>query len=319
MNEEIPIKTLIQNNRVEIPDKLNKVERQYTFEQIITKGEETTYIRYNFTVDFLRNKSDMSLFGRINRISPVFINDKEPDLVVDELAYETGKVFYPLSILLSEEGKFIRVSNYEEVVERWTKQRAKIADYFVGEIVDKYLLLADETIYSQDKLNRVFRRDIFMSVFFFPVYQYYNTLKSGKESECYFPLAGKSTPVKFRIEEILNEFLTDNHSIEISHSGYSIDKRSFHEIEWNYDEAGRNSRAADIKYFARYNLEMRTKLIQTIETRWDFLTDIPYTIEVKVVPLNGIPNKESLIVEIEEESHKETGFFQNLWDVIRGK
>ncbi|GHT68257.1 hypothetical protein AGMMS50239_32970 [Bacteroidia bacterium] len=322
MNEKIPINDRIRNGAtIAISEKLNGIERQYAFEQVIIKGEEVINIHYNFIAYFSREKSDMSLLCRINRLYPVFINDKEPDLVIDELAYETGKVFYPLIIQLNEMGKFASIYNYEEIRDRWTKHRQKMEDYFVGEFVEKYLLLADEMICSQDNLDRIFRRDLFMSIFFFPVYQSY-TWQNRKEVGYYFPLAGKAKPVLFKLDEVLSEFLTDNGAIEILHSGNSIDERSYHEMEWGYDEASGEHQPADIIYTGRYTLEEETKLLQTADIKWEIVNgDIPQTIEIKILPLGGIPSGRSLIVEMDDDSSvkKEKGFFRDFWDTLRGK
>lgn len=321
MNEKIPINNLVQNNRIEIPVKLYDVKRQYTFEQKITKGEETTDIRYDFTANFLRNKSDMSMFCRINRISPIYINDEEADLIIDELAYETGKVFYPLVVQMDDFGKFQKIINYTEISERWKKQREKISQYFAGDDADKYLALMDQVIRNEAMINKTFRHDLFINTFFAPVYKRYPLSAYKKNYDMYFPLAGKARSVIFSIDDTLSDFLTDTGSVEILQSGKCTDERSAFEIEWQYDKASSEGQTpVEINYTGRYTLEAQSKLIHSIETKWEFTGEISKITEIKITPSEGFnPNQSFIVEDYMDSSKKESGFWKDFWDVLRGK
>ena len=190
-----------------------------------------TVLKYEVEIRFFKELSERRkrLF-RIERISETYINDYLPDLLVDQLAYQTGRVFYPLLIETDYAGKFSGIHNWKEIQERWAGVREKIELYFKGKEVRKYLELTESILNSKEELDKLFANDLFFHTYFTSIYQNYTSLFM-LESEKSYPVMGKINPLKFSVEQQLCKELTDYQAIKIFHTGRMVDERTVRVLE----------------------------------------------------------------------------------------
>lgn len=275
-------------------------------------------LKYEVDIRFVKELPEKRkrLF-RVERISETYINDYLPDMLIDQLACEVGKVFYPLLIETDYTGTFSGIYNYKEIQERWPAIREKADRYFKGRKVEKYLNLMENVLGSKEDLDKMFANDLFFHTYFTSLYQNY-TLSFSLQSERLYPVMGKINPLKFSVEHQLCNELTDYGAIKIVHSGTMIDERTVRDLEQGenypihkmlYPYLG----PAKGTYKAYYTLNYRTKQIRTIDARWVLELNKQKTVEVKIHQLDLDPeSKDSIIIE-EGVRKKKSGFFSTLF------
>ncbi len=96
---------------------------------------------------------------RLDRTSPLYINEVTPELLVDKLAYETGKIFYPLVVETKRDGKFLAIQNFDEIRIRWRKVRLDLETYYEGEYATRYIRLMDEKLMDDNFIQVCFKND----------------------------------------------------------------------------------------------------------------------------------------------------------------
>ncbi|WP_146052852.1 hypothetical protein [Aquimarina sp. I32.4] len=97
----------------------------------------------------------------------VYINEKVPDSLSDELAERCGKVIYPLQLKVSSMGGIIAIANHDQIQQRWHIEREKIKQYYQGADTHKLIMSMDSMIESEQKLkNTYITQDWFMILFF---------------------------------------------------------------------------------------------------------------------------------------------------------
>jgi hypothetical protein len=99
--------------------------RKYGVLIFIEKDGIENSIKYELEIKYLKRIEKTHYLLWIDRVSEVFINDQLPDLLVDQLCYETGKIFYPLQIEIDAQGTFLSVYNMEEIQDRWKKKKRR--------------------------------------------------------------------------------------------------------------------------------------------------------------------------------------------------
>lgn len=255
----------------------------------------------------------------IERISETYINNYQPDLLIDELAYEAGKVFYPLLVETNYSGKFLGIHNDKEILQRWSDIRKKMSNYFSGDEVERYLNIMEKMLNSKEDLDKSFANDLFFNTFFAPVYKNY-TQSFSVQSELYYPIMGKINPLKFLVEQKLCKELTDYHAIKIIHSGKMIDERTVLDLERGENYPVNKMLYPDLKpasgtYEAYYTLNPKTIQIRTIDARWELELNIKRTVEVKIHQMDSDSEEsDSLIITEDNIQEKKAGFFSWLFN-----
>lgn len=249
-------------------------------------GSEKNKLKYEVEITFVKTIPEVARLFKIDRVSPVYINNTEPDLLIDQLAYETGKVFYPLIAEIDFDGKFLKIGNIEEIRKRWTKNREDILEYFTGEETEKYLELMDEAIADEEYLSGVIENDLFISTYFAGIYKPY-TSSLTVEEDLFFPIAGKGKPVQFRVTATVANQLNSFSAIELRHQGSVNDERSALDIEEEQFFPLQKSEdpavpSAEGTYQALYILNKDTKAIESIVAEWKLELKNKKEFEVKI-------------------------------------
>jgi hypothetical protein len=301
-------------------------KKNYGYVLTINNGRKSNTIKYEVDITYLKATPQRTRLFEIARTSIVFINDMEPDLLVDKLAYEVGSVFYPLKIEVNFDGSFLAVANPDEIRKRWYTRKGEITNYFKGEHADRYCQMMEKVIANDDRLNRALKNDYLIVTYFSPIYKSY-TPQFAFTNIYGYPLIGKSTPVLFSIEQRVDEYLNELNGIELRHTGTAVDDRSADDLIHRRSFALSQSVDESIKpvsgqYVARYILNDRSKIIRAINAEWTLCLNNDLTIAVSLYETsqnqpsltNRFNDDQSFLVMLDkEEPSKMKSFWKSLF------
>lgn len=229
----------------------NGEKQQYGLTILFEEDGKSNEIKYELSVIYLGLSDEHTFLYQIDRTSPVYIDEAIPDLLADKLAYEAGKIFYPLVVETRKDGKFLAVKNSEEIRKRWIKAKAGIEDYFEGIYAAKYIRLMDERLADDHFIQICFRDDWFIQTYFQSIYK--NYLKDlNVEENLSFP---NLDPAALGYKTIERVSPLTNHfgSIMLQHEGYL-----------EQDE----TQQATGGYQAKYIFSPASKAVQIIIAEW---------------------------------------------------
>lgn len=306
--------------------------RSYGVQYTYLSGEKEHTIKFNLDISFVKTIVDRARIFKVERTSPVFLNNKVPDLVADQLAYECGKVFYPLLLEIDFDGQYIGVHNYTELISRWSETKKAVLEYFQGETTERYLELMEEAISTPERVSEIFKNELFYSVFFSAVYKSYGG-EFKVEEQLSFPIAGRAAPVEFKTTQEAIPFLNEADYIEIHHHGIVTDKRSnadlLEEQSFPLEQLlNPNAAGATGNYTAKYVLDPSTRSIRSIVAKWTLEFNIPQETELKIFELIEDKEEEIKIITAENQQkgmtfldgnaspkgRKVTDIFNFLWE-----
>lgn len=182
--------------------------------------KEGDYTKMHFTVDVTykgQSQSGKHHFD-INR-KQVYINETAPDLLIEQLADKAGSCLYPMEISTSDEGPFEEIINYEEIKKRWASKKIELENYYEGEIATTIIANLDAVYSSKDKMEIALNDDLFLTLFFMPIYRKHVNRKAEYQKEIAF-LAFKM-PILYNIKQEVEQFLTESQKQLIQIKGFS--------------------------------------------------------------------------------------------------
>lgn len=282
----------------------------------LIEDNKQTQVKFTTSIKYITTLENGNRVFEINRTSILYINDIVPDNTIDELAYECGTVYYPLQVELGENGKILSIYNYGEIVDRWQIKKGNLSSYFKGEVVEQYIQLTDETIQSKIDLTDCFTKDLFFDIYFSSIYKIYITGEAFKTDK-YFPLIGKSLPIKFSCIEVLGEYLNAYGALELTHSGELSDERCVldleEELDYPVNKLLNNSlEKAKGSYDALYILNDSAGDVETIIANWKLDLDVKKEIEIKVYKIENNFVQDNITAE-NQKPIANKGFFDKIF------
>ena len=254
-----------------IPDRSVSYGVCITFENENSVNE----VKYEVKVSRLKPGSNNEPLFLIERTSEVFVNEGIPELVADRLAYEAGKVFYPLVISVDNNGGFERVYNHEEIIKRWPKIKSKLLSNFDGEMTDYYIANMEKLLAIPLNVTNVFgKNDWLINTFFKPLYKVYQKDKIEKMT---FPILNNSNVDNYLIAEKFDKNPNSFGAIEVLHEG-NIELENTD----NFEQAFGN-------YQGRYFLHPKYKYIISLMSDFSISRYINAKVKVRIfmVPEDG--------------------------------
>lgn len=169
--------------------------------------EEADFTQIHFEVEVTyKGQSQSGNYHFIINRKKVFIDQMAPDLIIEQLAEKAGSCLYPMEIITSQEGPFQEIANYEEIKKRWDDKKIELEHYYVGEISKNIIERVNVMYSSKMALENAVREDLFLKLFFMPIYRKHVNLKADYQIACSFiPFA---SPTNFRILQEVSPFLT---------------------------------------------------------------------------------------------------------------
>ncbi|MBB5636270.1 hypothetical protein HDE68_002158 [Pedobacter cryoconitis] len=277
--------------------------RKYGYLQIFKNQDEENAIKYELEIKYIKTVSQDIRIFRLERLTEVFINNVVPDLLVDQLAYECGKVFYPLDVKVGFNGQFAGIYNEQEIIERWKEVKERVKKYFLGDLVTRYIELMDVTINSSELLADSFRNDLLFRAYFNDIYKSY-TPDLQIQEDVFFPVAAKGNQVSFETSQLVKPLLNDYEEIEIIHKGTVNDKRTKFNIEngYHFILEGQGARTISGTYNATYKLAANTKSIESIVAKWVLEEPINKSIEIRLFRIDEEKDSDNLMSEEQQGS-----------------
>ncbi|SHH07240.1 hypothetical protein [Pedobacter caeni] len=223
--------------------------RDYEVMIVFSEGMNELNLKYQLKVTYVKTLEKARIF-RLERLSPVYINEDLPDVLLDQLALETAQVFYPLLLEVDFDGKFLSVHNHQEIVGRWPELKEKVKEYFVGPVTERYLDLMEKGILDQDTVSERFKNDLFIRTYFAAIYKSYG-VDYRLEEQVFFPMNEEPDPPSFLCRQEVDPYLNVDGDLEIHHHG--------------------NLELADFEgdYKADYVLDAGTRSIERIHACWN--------------------------------------------------
>ncbi|WP_443943844.1 hypothetical protein ACJVDH_13040 [Pedobacter sp. AW1-32] len=226
-------------------------QKNYGFTILFEDDGQANEIKYELSVTCLGLNAESRSEFQIDRTSPVYINEVEPDLVADKLAYLAGKVFYPLRVETDSTGAFLSVTNVEEIRARWPKCRREIDANFEGDYASRYIGVMEDKLRDNDFIQLIFKEDWFIRVYFQSIYKNYNPA-NAETKNMHFPNL-QIWMDGYQTEEIVLPEKNHFGALELHHNGELIPD----EINM---ESGR--------YQAKYILDPVSHIIRMIVAEW---------------------------------------------------
>jgi hypothetical protein len=177
------------------------VKRTYGIVLQTTKNQKKIQIHYKFEVLFLKQDFDNYFYFKGNK-QQVYVDEKQPDLLFDEIADACGKVLYPLEIKVSPYGGIVNITNHKEIKERWKDQKGKISKSYKGKEIEALLQKMDMMVADFYTIKNTIQHEWFLKLFFSPIHNSYGSPKEKTE------IALKLIPYQPAIPYEVEQFVT---------------------------------------------------------------------------------------------------------------
>ncbi|MCP2029025.1 hypothetical protein L1276_004204 [Flavobacterium sp. HSC-32F16] len=303
--EELKPVKVVFDNEFTIPFSHVIGKNSYKVFLAVENDKQLQSVSYKVSVEFIkRDKNGYSLF-EIDRVSKVFLNNNVIEKIVDTVAEEVSTILYPLLIVVNPEGKWVDIHNFNDIVERWTEKRKKIAETKEGIVINKYFNTVDFILENPDNLLKNVSDDWFLNMFFNGIHTGY-TLNFSFTNQADFSLTPKDDVLLFNVTQKINEYLNDAGMIVIEKKGLLAD--------WSEQTTPFNNISSG-NYHSIHHLNPNSYAIENISLECDILGDYHKKVFVKIYNLNDtkiVPynKKESFFVE---EKKKKESFFKDLF------
>ena len=155
----------------------------------------------------------------------VFVNEKKPDGVLEELLARCGAVLYPLQIEVSALGQVLHITNIPDIQERWAKEKQHIVKTHKGKTTQLLVEKMDAVVNDGKQLTALlFQREWFINLIFAPIY---NPLKTRKVQ---YPLLPYVLPIAYTTTRKAIAHQTKEGAVLLKFKGVCSDKRSEKDI-----------------------------------------------------------------------------------------
>ncbi|WP_299254505.1 hypothetical protein [uncultured Aquimarina sp.] len=159
----------------------------------------------------------------------IYINEKAPNILIDELSERCGKVLYPLLLKVNRQGLVVNILNQEDIIKRWETEKASINQSYKGKEIQLLLKNMDIVINNTNQLtDLVLQRDWFITIFFSPLYNI--NLKDKKKNKISLPFIPYSPGVIFETKNKISTHSHKKNDVIINQKGKCIDQRSERDI-----------------------------------------------------------------------------------------
>lgn len=286
---------------------LGAIDKGYWYRFFLEKDDSKIEIRYKLLIRFIRQQTETSALLLIDRLSDVYINDLQPSRSFDQLAYETGKVFYPLVIEMDTENNWLDIRNYKQIITKWKEISGQVRLCFSGEEVDRYLEMMDEIIADKEKIKRILENDLPMH---FCLKTIYHPYKRWFETEnvINFPV-GDYSLVPFQVKHVLHKNIGESGIDEVIQTGYEIRQNDRIFEQMGIEEV-------DNTYKAKFILDSKTQWIKEAEAEWDFKFPIQKKIKIILFPLRQQPSKDEINYIIDDDCKP---YKKSIFSILFGK
>lgn len=184
-------------------------------------------VHYEVDINCTTRHSYNDFVFEINR-KQIYIDNKEPDLLVEQMLDKCSKAIYPIKIIPAQDGTLSEIDNHDEIVQRWRSLKEHLGSYYYSEVAYKILNKVQNLILDKQELEKSLNQDWFFHLYFSPLYIDY----PQEAPEIYnwkSPVFGNQSIV-YKVDHSIKEYYTATNKIIINAKGKSIDERSIGEV-----------------------------------------------------------------------------------------
>ena len=138
---------------------------------------ETLINKIHYLLEMVYKKNeDKQIVLEINR-KQVYINNKQPDTIIEQLANSISETIFPIQLQISGKGEIENIGNHKEILERWQTKKEKLIEYYKGDIAEKIIAKANNFFKNKYILTESLTENWFFNLYFKPIYGSYSTKK----------------------------------------------------------------------------------------------------------------------------------------------
>ncbi|RYZ45516.1 MAG: hypothetical protein EOP49_25075 [Sphingobacteriales bacterium] len=225
----------------------------------VEEGQQEDVLRFKQEIKCLEATDDGHYIFETKR-DPVGMNDGQAsDNPASSMAEDCGNVLYPLQIKVNAEGRVVQIHNHEVIKQRWTELKPKLAAYYVGDIAEGYIGRTENTILDATAFKQMIRNDIFMNLFFAPLYRRYERARP-QQLDIPFPVIAGIEPLLYSVSLQLKTERDDQQpGIVVEQNGNHTDDETAADNVNTFSEGSMK---------ASYHLHPRHFYIEEAEGRW---------------------------------------------------
>lgn len=314
------------SNTYQLPFRPRGLDNNYLGMYTIKNGDKEHTVKEEINVKWLATDTNDYSFFEINRISKVYVDEKENNTIADEFAEKTARVFYPLQVVVDSEGKWIDIHNYEDIKERWCKVKATLHKEFQGETIEECFELFENKLESNATILDSFTKDWFLRSFFNGInIEYKETLTILNAIK--FPVSHKIGNVTFNVEQNILPTLDKYNLVNIIQKGVLIDSRSKDDFEndfvfpYNSLLEEKESEKLQGAYNAYYFLDPDKYTVDSLFLECKLELEIPQKITIVISNLedSGKLIEKSKTPFYVEEGKKTSNILEKFIDIFREK
>ena len=215
------------------------------------ENQKKLQIHYEIDVICLEETDDENFIFEIFK-HQIYINEKKPNILIDELSEQCGKVIYPLQLKVNRQGEILKITNQQQIADRWENKKVDIKQSYNGDEVTLLLQHMDIVIENEKKLtDLIIQRDWFITLFFSPVYN----INAIKKKEISLPFIPYAKGVSYEIKNKIKPHQYKEGDILIKQKGTCIDSRGEKDIlRGNLISIHKNNKTVNGKINLTYQL-----------------------------------------------------------------
>jgi hypothetical protein len=258
----------------------------YDVRYTIGTGDQMSTMKYEVSVQLKEQEQKAFHMFEIERVSSIYINDKEASTIKDKLVEKVSSLLFPLQIVVNDNGKWMDVYNFKEIQERWESKKQEIVNEYGWELTEKYFVLSEKSLQSRQNLREFLQNDWFLATFFSGIHCKYTHELTFKNS-AFFPLLANTKPLEYKVDQKIDKSLDDNNLINIEQKGILIDGRSKADFENNisfphYLLMNESTEKVKGDFRSKYYLSPNYNLIESLFFECSIDLDVPKKVEVMI-------------------------------------
>ncbi|MDQ8011021.1 MAG: hypothetical protein REI96_01130 [Flavobacterium nitrogenifigens] len=255
-------------------------ENTYAVQYTIENGKEIYTIKQQIKISW-RAKNEGYHFYYVSRYEDLYVNNIAANTMIEEIAQKASQALYPMLIVVDENGKWVYINNYDQIVERWNETKSKIRKYYKGDQTEKYFKIYDKNLEDEDSLFFSIQKDWFLNALFNEIHvQYPQDLSLKKHIS--FPHLAKTENIQYLVHQEIDDHLNIDNLIVIDINGKLDDSRTKTDFqnELKIPVKEYSEEKALGNYKAKYFLNPNTYMPEAFTVSCDLALDIPqkYTV-----------------------------------------
>lgn len=211
------------------PDKFYE-KRKYGF-SLENYENEFLKTKIHYEVEIVHLKKEATTNNvEINR-KQVYINNKEPEFIIEQLADKISQTIFPIQVKVSGHGEIESIANHDEIKKRWASKQQDLQDYYEGDLSEKIIAKATICFNNEGLLLESLTKNWFFNLYFKPIYGSYTPLQEIKYNT-QFPVNGNNA-TEFQLTQNIEKAYTKNNKLIINAVG-DFTENNFENQETNY-------------------------------------------------------------------------------------